>query len=147
MTSLFLVVGLLFVDKQIVVDLNKMQWTAVQDGQVIKTGEAIGGSERCTDNRRRSCKSPIGTFQIKDKQGWGYRSHKYPLDCADKSKCGARMYMAMHLNTKAGEALHGSDMMVGRNESHGCIRLHKEDALWLSKNFVEIGTTVVILPY
>ena len=152
--SLILVLSLFFVpdqivasNKMVVVDLNKMTWTAFQGGQVVRTGKAVGGSARCSDNKRRGCKSPIGTFTIKSKRGRNYRSHKYPLDCANKAKCGARMYYAMHLSSKSGEALHGSDMMVDYNASHGCIRLYPKDAEWLNKNFVEIGMPVTILPY
>jgi lipoprotein-anchoring transpeptidase ErfK/SrfK len=134
-------------NKMVLVDLNKMVWIAFQGGQEVRRGDAVGGSTRCSDNKRRNCKSPIGTFTVKSKHSRGYRSHRYPLDCKNFAKCGARMYYAMHLSSKSGEALHGSDMMVGYNASHGCIRLHPKDAEWLNKNFVEIGTQVTIIPY
>jgi len=133
-------------NKMVVIDLNSKTWTAYADGQVVRTGEAIGGRATCPENRRKSCKTPSGLFEVYAKHGRGYRSGKYPIECKNRSACGARMYYFMPFH-RAGIGLHGSDMMVGRNESHGCVRLHKEDAAWLNKNFVEIGTKVTVLPY
>ena len=45
-------------------------------------------------------------------------------------------------------AVHGSyEVVPGRNVSHGCIRIYPEAARWLSENFMNIGTTVIVKPY
>ena len=46
-----------------------------------------------------------------------------------------------------GQALHGSYEVVNGNISHGCVRLHVNDARWLRFNFAEPGTKVIIKPY
>ena len=54
-----------------------------------------------------------------------------------------------------GQALHGSSDIQFDNISHGCIRLHVDDAKWLRYQFVEApgvannyrGTKVVIKSY
>ena len=143
---ILLALSLICTDKHLIVDLNKMVWTAYACGQVVRTGEAIGGRAYCPENRKKSCKTPDGTFTVYAKHGYGYRSGKYPVDCQNRRICGARMYYFMPFH-RAGIGLHGSDMMVGRNESHGCVRLHKQDAKWLNQNFVEVGTKIIILPY
>jgi L,D-transpeptidase ErfK/SrfK len=141
-----LLFALIFTQKLVVVDLENMRWIAIENGVIVKSGEAIGGAERCPSDRRRNCRTPIGTFKILAKHGHGYRSGKYPVDCQNRWTCGARMYYFMPFH-KDGIGLHGSDMMTGRHESHGCIRLHPKDAQWLNRNFVETGTEVIILPY
>jgi len=46
-----------------------------------------------------------------------------------------------------GYALHGSYQVEDYDASHGCVRMIPSSAKWLSDNFVDIGTTVIILPY
>jgi lipoprotein-anchoring transpeptidase ErfK/SrfK len=54
-----------------------------------------------------------------------------------------------------GQGLHGSYEVVRANVSHGCVRLHVDDARWLRYNFVDgpnmsngyRGTKVIIRPY
>jgi lipoprotein-anchoring transpeptidase ErfK/SrfK len=53
-------------------------------------------------------------------------------------------FMKFH---RGGYGFHGSPDVPGRHASHGCIRVFPEDAEWLSKNFVENETKIVILPY
>ncbi|EHL30252.1 hypothetical protein LDG_7762 [Legionella drancourtii LLAP12] len=44
-------------------------------------------------------------------------------------------------------AIHGSYEVPNYNASHGCVRLIPSDARWLSRNFMKIGTKVIIKPY
>jgi lipoprotein-anchoring transpeptidase ErfK/SrfK len=54
-----------------------------------------------------------------------------------------------------GQAIHGSNEVVFDNVSHGCVRVHVEDAKWLRYQFVEgpnpanryRGTRIFIEPY
>lgn len=133
-------------DKVLIVDLNSKTWTAMLDGKAIKSGEAIGGRNKCRENPKRSCRTPVGEFKVYVKYGYSYRSGAYPVDCEDRKKCGARMYYAAFFH-RSGYAIHGSDMMVGRNVSHGCVRIFKKDAKWLNQHFLDIGTRIIVLPY
>jgi lipoprotein-anchoring transpeptidase ErfK/SrfK len=44
-------------------------------------------------------------------------------------------------------AIHGSSDVPNYNASHGCVRVKPKDARWLHKNFMHIGTTVIIKSY
>ncbi len=53
-----------------------------------------------------------------------------------------------------GFAIHGSNEVPGRNASHGCVRVYKEDAQWLNEEFIDLPpktgtnvTKVIIQPY
>lgn len=133
--------------KKIVIDLNKLKWFAYQSEKLIASGKAIGGSRVCSDNRYKSCRTPVGTFKIIQKYGYYKRSIKYPLTCRNFRKCGAKMYYFMKFH-KAGIGMHGSDEInVNKNVSHGCIRLFRDDAKWLNQQFVDTDTQIVILSY
>jgi lipoprotein-anchoring transpeptidase ErfK/SrfK len=135
--------------KVVMVDLNQHRWFAYENAQLIRSGKAIGGRTKCID-QPKSCKTPEGIFNISRKYGYNKRSIKYPLGCCSQKGCKprcSRMYYAMTFGND-GEALHGSDEInVNFNASHGCVRLNKDDAKWLNKNFVEIGTKIIVLPY
>jgi lipoprotein-anchoring transpeptidase ErfK/SrfK len=135
-------------EKVIIVDLNKLMFQAIDEGgNVIIEGKAVGGRKWCPDIKRR-CATPSGEFRVLVKRGPWYRSPLYPLGCNNKSKTNKCARMAYYMKFKhSGEGLHGHDELPDFNASHGCIRLSNEHAEWLSKNFVEIGTKVIILPY
>ncbi|KTD22299.1 enhanced entry protein EnhA [Legionella lansingensis] len=116
-----------------------LRWKAVQNGKVIRTGKASGGSKYCSDIKR-SCKTPSGTYRIISKGGAGCRSSRYPLPNG-----GAKMPYCMFYSKYY--AIHGSYDVPNYNASHGCIRVTPGDALWLHRNFIRIGTKVVVLPY
>lgn len=44
-------------------------------------------------------------------------------------------------------AIHGSPDVPNYNASHGCIRVLPSAARWLSRNFIRIGTTVIVRSY
>ena len=114
-------------------------WKAVQNGKVIKTGRASGGSGYCRDIKR-SCRTPTGTYRIISKGGPGCKSSRYPLGGG-----GAEMPYCMFFSKYY--AIHGSNDVPSHNASHGCIRVHPGDARWLNHNFMKIGSTVVVKPY
>jgi len=117
-----------------------LSWTAINDnGHVVKTGRASGGSHYCKDIRR-SCRTPVGTFYISSKQGAGCRSSRYPL-----GRGGSPMPYCMFFSKYY--AIHGSYHVPNYNASHGCIRVRPSDAYWLSRNFIRIGTRVVVKHY
>jgi lipoprotein-anchoring transpeptidase ErfK/SrfK len=65
----------------------------------------------------------------------------YPLE----TNGGAPMPYCMYFN--GGFAVHGSYDIPDYNASHGCVRITPTAAEWLSRNFMNIGTTVIVVPY
>lgn len=118
---------------------RSLTWKAVQNGKVVRTGKASGGSKYCRDIRR-SCRTPSGTYSIISKGSAGCRSSKYPLPHG-----GAKMPYCMFFSKNY--AIHGSYDVPNYNASHGCIRVRPSDALWLHRNFIRIGTKVVVQSY
>lgn len=118
---------------------QSLTWKAVENGKVIRTGKASGGNKYCRDIGR-SCKTPTGTYRIISKGGANCRSSRYPLPHG-----GAKMPYCMFYSKYY--AIHGSYEVPNYNASHGCIRVTPRDALWLHRNFIRIGTKVVIKPY
>jgi len=119
---------------------RKKRWYAYgRNGRIIKSGRASGGASYCRDVRR-ACRTPRGHFRIISKRGPGCRSSRYPL-----GRGGAPMPYCMFFSKYY--AIHGSYDVPNRNASHGCIRVKPAAARWLSKNFIRIGTRVVVLPY
>jgi len=108
-------------------------------GNIIRWGPASSGQNWCPD-LGKPCHTPSGNFKVYDKRGPGCTSTKFP-----KPDGGAPMPYCMFF--KGGFAMHGSNGVLGYNASHGCIRLFLEDAEWLNRDFVDIGTQVIILPY
>lgn len=117
-----------------------LQWKAVNaDGEIVRSGHGSGGKSYCSDTHR-SCRTPTGTFQVIGKKGADCHSSRYPL-----GKGGAPMPYCMYFSKYY--AVHGSYDVPNRNASHGCIRVPPKDARWLYKNFMDVGTKVVVKPY
>lgn len=117
-----------------------LSWTAVSpNGKVIRSGKASGGGKYCSDVKR-SCKTPSGTYSVISKRGPECRSSRYPV-----GRGGAPMPYCMFFSKHY--AIHGSPDVPNYNASHGCIRVKTHDALWLHRNFIKIGTKVVVRPY
>lgn len=115
-------------------------WIAIDDsGRIVKSGRASGGANYCRDIRR-SCRTPQGTYYIHSKGGPGCRSSRYPL-----GRGGAPMPYCMFFSRYY--AVHGSYDVPNYNASHGCIRVTPSDAAWLSRNFIRIGTRVIVKSY
>lgn len=135
-------------EKVIIVDPNTHSWAAYSaSGELLRSGMATAGNSWCRDIRR-SCKTKAGVFRIYSLGSRGCRSSKFPLP-----RGGAPMPYCMFFN--GGQALHGSNEVVAANVSHGCVRLHVEDAAWIRFNFAERpnasnnyrGTKVIIRRY
>ncbi|RUR12156.1 L,D-transpeptidase [Legionella sp. km772] len=117
-----------------------LTWKAINDsGKVVRTGKGSGGSHYCKDIRR-GCKTPAGVYSILSKGGAGCRSTRYPV-----GRGGAPMPYCMFFSKYY--AIHGSYELPNYNASHGCVRVKPSEASWLSKNFIKIGTKVIIQPY
>ena len=131
---------LAFSQKIFIFSPKTLKWTAINhNGKVVKTGYGSGGSNYCRD-LKRSCHTPSGTYTIISKIGASCRSTRYPL-----GKGGAKMPYCMYFSQYY--AVHGSYEVPNYNASHGCVRLHVNDAKWLYYNFMEVGTTVIIKSY
>ena len=117
-----------------------LQWKAINDqGEVVRTGKGSGGKSYCPDIHR-ACRTPTGTFHIISKGGADCRSSLYPV-----GRGGSPMPYCMFFSKYY--AVHGSYDVPNRNASHGCIRVTPSEARWLSKNFMHVGTKVVVKPY
>ncbi|RDI48081.1 L,D-transpeptidase [Aquicella lusitana] len=127
-------------EKVVVVDPSVHAWGAYgPDGTLIRGGLATAGSSWCPDIKR-PCRTKVGTFRINSLGSAKCKSSKYPLP-----RGGAPMPYCMFFNGHQG--LHGSYNVVDGNESHGCVRMHVEDAEWLRFNFARVGTKVIVWPY
>lgn len=115
-------------------------WAAYSpSGRLIRTGRASGGKGYCPDVRR-ACRTPRGIFRVYSKGSPRCRSSKYPV-----GRGGAPMPYCMFFYR--GYAIHGSPNVPNYNASHGCIRVRPSAAAWLSRQFMRIGTTVIVWPY
>lgn len=123
--------------KMLYVDLSKHAFAAYnKDGELIHWGPISGGKSYCADVGR-ACNTATGNHKIFRKQGAECKSSKFPLE----TNGGAPMPYCMHYYR--GFALHGSTL-PGYHASHGCVRLFFDDAKWLNKHFLSIGTPVVV---
>lgn len=117
-------------------------------GQLIRWGIASAGATYCADIQKK-CKTTAGLFRIYSIGTYGCTSHQFPLDDGG----GAAMPYCMYFN--GGQAIHGASEVSFNNSSHGCVRVHLDDAAWLSQHFVEApnahnnfqGTRIVVNVY
>lgn len=127
-------------EKMIVFDPRAHMWGAyTADGRLIRSGIATGGASWCRDIGR-SCRTSVGVFRIRSLGSAGCKSSKFPV-----GKGGAPMPYCMFF--RGGMGFHGSNAVVRGNISHGCVRLHVQDARWLRYNFATIGTKVWVKSY
>jgi len=120
-------------------DPRRHRWYAYSNGRLIASGVAAGGAGYCRDVKR-SCRTPVGHFRIVRKGGANCRSSRYPLP-----RGGARMDYCMFFSKYY--AIHGSNSVPAANVSHGCVRVKPAAARWLHRNFLFIGTKVIVRPY
>ncbi|KTD30521.1 L,D-transpeptidase [Legionella maceachernii] len=135
-------------DNQIIVDQEKLAWGAYDEqGQLIKWGPISSGSDQCSDNSSKTCRTLTGIFRVFSKEGENCVSNAFPA-----GKGGASMPYCMFFHK--GFALHGSEDIPGYRASHGCVRMFIDDAKWLNHDFVKAanvknnfaGTVVTIRP-
>lgn len=110
-------------------------------GHRVNTGKASGGSVYCPD-LGRGCRTIVGRFRIISKGNSNCISHSFPIETSG----GAPMPYCMYFGSK-GYAIHGSYHVPNYNASHGCIRITPMVAEWLNTRFMNIGSTVIVLPY
>lgn len=117
-------------EKAIIVDPKEHFWGAYNaKGKLIRWGIASAGADICRD--AHSCRTKIGSFRIYSLGNQNCVSNKYE---------NAPMPYCMFFN--GSEALHGSAQVAFENRSHGCVRIHIDDAKWLRFHFVEGPTAV-----
>lgn len=134
-------------EKVIYVSQKHLAWAAYDaDGELLWWGPISSGKSYCSDVGK-SCKTPAGSFRVIRKQGDDCVSTAFPRR-ADGYNGGAPMPYCMHFYR--GYALHGSETVPGRRDSHGCVRMFIEDAKWLNEEFIDLpgagfkGTKVII---
>lgn len=127
-------------EKAIIVNPNVHAWGAYDaSGNLIRGGIATSGSDWCPDLHRR-CHTKSGSFRIQSLGAASCKSHIFPIPHG-----GAPMPYCMFFN--GGQGLHGSYEVADANLSHGCVRLHVDDAEWIRFNFANVGTKVIVKPY
>lgn len=135
-------------EKTIFVSQKQLAWGAYDEqGELIWWGPISSGSGHCgaADGH---CLTPTGSFRIIRKQDIDCVSTVFPRNNADGSVGGAIMPYCMHF--MRGFALHGSEVVPGYRDSHGCVRMFIEDARWLNEEFIDLpggnmkGTRVVV---
>lgn len=127
--------------KVFIFDPKATAWAAYDaSGHLVKTGSASGGKAFCEDVGR-PCRTVTGKFRVYSKKGEDCRSSKYPIE----TNGGAKMPYCMHFH--GGYSIHGAYEVPNYNASHGCIRVLPSAARWLSHNFVDVGTTVIVKSY
>jgi len=134
-------------EKTIFVSQNKLAWGAYDaDGELVWWGPISSGVGHCSIDPNH-CDTPSGDFRIIRKQDIDCISTAFPVR-ADGNSGGAIMPYCMHFFR--GYALHGSNVVPGYRDSHGCVRLFIEDARWLNEEFIDLpggpmqGTRVII---
>lgn len=128
-------------ENYIKIDLSELAWGAYDaSGNLVNWGPISAGKNYCPDIHR-SCRTPTGSYTIYSRQGPNCISHVFPV----ATHGGAPMPYCMHFH--GGFALHGSPIVPGHNASHGCVRLFTEDAEWLNHNFVNVGSTRVLITH
>ncbi|CDZ78000.1 L,D-transpeptidase catalytic domain [Legionella massiliensis] len=130
--------------KLFIFDPKAGAWAAYDaQGHRVMTGSASGGMDYCKDIHQ-GCRTVTGTYAVFDKKGPDCTSHEYPIR-ADGTEGGAKMPYCMHFYQ--GYAIHAAYEVPTYNSSHGCIRVLPGAAKWLHDNFIDVGTTVIVLPY
>lgn len=129
-------------EKVVIVDPRIHAFGAYDEsGNLIRSGQASAGRDWCPD-LGRPCHTSVGTFRFYSLGAPECKSTLFPL-----GRGGAPMPYCMYFHEN--QALHGvPDSEVGdANLSHGCVRVHVDDAEWLRYNFVNNGTKIIVKPY
>jgi hypothetical protein len=135
-------------EKVIYIDQQELAWSAYnEEGELVWWGPISTGSGHCR-SPDGTCLTPTGIFRIIRKQDIECVSTVFPVRASGENG-GAIMPYCMHFFR--GYALHGSEVVPGFRDSHGCVRMFIEDAKWLNEEFIIvpgaggiIGTRVII---
>ncbi|CAM4505740.1 MAG: hypothetical protein LEGION0403_FIIPPAGN_01949 [Legionella sp.] len=131
--------------KLFVFNPKKYAWAAYDaKGNRVMTGSASGGKNYC-DDIKEDCKTVTGTYTVFNKKGADCRSNEYPIAKDGHVIGGAKMPYCMHFHN--GYAIHAAYEVPRANSSHGCVRVLPGAAKWLNEQFIDVGTTVLVLPY
>lgn len=118
-----------------------LQWAVYNRAGVrVGIGKGVGGADFCADIKE-PCRTVEGIYHILRKKDANCISKTYPIDEVG----GAPMPHCMFFYR--GYAIHGSNSLPDINSSHGCIRVKPEAAEWMNKNYMSLGSMVIILPY
>lgn len=124
--------------KKIIVKLGLHAFGAYDEsGQLVHWGPVSGGKGWCSDINRK-CETAVGSYRIIEKKGPSCVSKIFPVETGG----GAPMPYCMHYYR--GFALHGSTL-PGFHASHGCLRVFHDDAKWLNREFLDVGTPIVVM--
>lgn len=127
-------------ERMVVVDPRSHEWGAYNEsGQLIRSGTASTGKAFCKDTGA-PCYTHSGSYRVYYMGGPDCISARFPIPTG-----GAPMPYCMYFN--GNQALHGSYQVGRAHLSHGCVRMHVQDARWLRYNFVSEGTLVRVLSY
>jgi L,D-transpeptidase ErfK/SrfK len=116
-------------DKLILVSMSDLAFGAYDAGGNLEHWGPISAGKGFCPDINRGCHTPAGKFEIYAKGSSSCASTKYPI-----GKGGAPMPYCMFF--KGGFALHGSYILPGYHDSHGCVRMLIDDAQWLNQNFL-----------
>lgn len=124
-------------EKMVLINLGAQAFAAyASDGKLVHWGPISAGKGWCEDIHGQ-CNTVVGQFKITEKKGAECVSDKFPIE----TEGGAPMPYCMYFYR--GFAMHGSTL-PGYHASHGCVRMFFEDAQWLNKDFVSVGTRVIV---
>jgi hypothetical protein len=137
------------------VDANELRF---MDGERVLWRAPVGtgtGFRLTTPGRQWEFTTPSGTMHVQFKElepvwilpDWYFVENRRPVparDAAERRVPGGLGAAAVHLGNEI--AIHGTDRpeLLGRQVSHGCIRLSNRDVIRLFHN-VQVGTPVVIV--
>jgi hypothetical protein len=137
------------------VDANELRF---MDGERVLWSAPVGtgtGFRLASDDREWEFTTPSGTMHVQFKElepvwilpDWYFIENRRPVpapDAAERRVPGGLGAAAVYLGNEI--AIHGTDRpeLLGRQVSHGCIRLSNENVIRLFHN-VQIGTPVVIV--
>src|SRR5579871_3759093 len=76
--TLLLSVSVFASGKVFVFDPQQHSWSAYEDGKLVKSGVAAGGSGYCRD-LKRPCRTPTGTYRVYFKGSPACVSTRFPL--------------------------------------------------------------------
>lgn len=125
--------------KMVYIDLKQFAFGAYNaDGKLLYWGPVSSGRRECFDDPHKTCTTTTGTFRVFKVGGQDCVSNEFPLE----THGGAPMPYCMFFH--GGTAFHTSTLSGFINRSSGCVRMFNDDAKWLNKQFVTVGTKVVV---
>lgn len=126
--------------KVVLIDLGLFAFGAYdKTGKLLYWGPVSSGRKKCWGDRTHgSCRTATGAFTVFRIEGKNCISHEFPLE----THGGDPMPYCMYFH--GGTAMHYSTLSGFINRSDGCVRMFKLDAEWLNKEFVKIGTEVIV---